>query len=252
VTLQLLLGLTILASPAAPQTYTLYPPGNGAKPEAGETIKGDFIYGTAIGRGLGAGVVFELKHQGDIYNFQGVLTSPESRVVFGPDGRLYGTTPGSGNNNLGFVYDLIPNPTICKVITCSPWKATALYGFKGYPDGAHPGYGDLIWDQQGNIYGTTTIGGKEEYGVVYELMPPVPPSNIWTESIIWNFTGPDGEYPQNAVIFDGNGNLLGTTEQGGANGFGTVFKLTPSGNTGLKAIFTTFRVAATEDIRSQA
>jgi uncharacterized repeat protein (TIGR03803 family) len=62
-------------------------------------------------------------------------------------------------------------------------------------------------------------------------MPPIPPSRTWTEKVIWSFTGPDGEYPQNSVIFGGNANLLGTTKQGGANGFGTVFKLTPSGNT---------------------
>ncbi len=228
--LTLITLVTSLGQVAHAQTYTHYPPGNGAKPEAGVTIKGDFVYGTATGGGLGAGAVFELKHLGDLIDFSGGIGSPQARVLFGPDGHLYSTFPGSGDNDLGQVYNLIPNPTLCKVVTCQPWRPTVLYSFKGYPDGAHPGYGDLIWDQLGNIYGTTTSGGSEELGVVYEMMPPVPPSKTWTEQVIWSFTGPDGEYPQNAVVFDANGNLLGTTKQGGANGFGTVFKLTRFGN----------------------
>ncbi|MFZ0708330.1 MAG: choice-of-anchor tandem repeat GloVer-containing protein [Candidatus Korobacteraceae bacterium] len=227
-----IVAMSLTGQMAQSQTYTLYAPGDGAKPEAGVTIRGQLVYGTTTAGGTGdGGLVFEATHVGDLYNFMGALTSPLSRVVFGPDDHLYGTTPGSGSNNPGFVYDLIPNPTICKVVTCQPWKATLLYEFSGYPDGAHPGYGDLIWDQRGNIYGTTTIGGTKEFGVVYEMMPPVPPSKTWTESVIWNFTGPDGENPQNAVVFDANGHLLGTAKLGGANGLGTVFKLTPSGNT---------------------
>ncbi len=227
--------ITLVASlghAAQAQTYSTFPPCDGTFPEAGVTIRGDFVYATASAGGLAEGVVCELKHLGDLIAFSGPLGSPEARVVFGPDSHLYGTTPGSGSNNLGFVYNLIPNPTLCKTAACQPWNANALHTFTGFPsDGAKPGYGDLTWDGQGNIYGTTTIGGTKELGVVYEMMPPVPPSKAWAEQVIWNFTGPAGEHPQNAVVFDSNGSLLGTAKQGGANGFGTVFKLTPSGNT---------------------
>ena len=197
------------------------------------TIKGDLVYGTATAGGDGAGEVFEAKHLGNIYSFPGGNGSgePEARVVFGPDSHLYGTASKGGSASAGFVFNLIPQLTICKVADCQPWRASALHIFTGFPaDGAQPGYGDLTWDKQGNIYGTTILGGSVDVGIVYELMPPIPPSKTWTENVIWNFTGPDGKYPQNAVIFDGNGNLLGTTMQGGQHGFGTIFKLTPSQN----------------------
>jgi uncharacterized repeat protein (TIGR03803 family) len=227
----LVFGMTILADlTVSAQTYNVFSPGGGSHPAAGVTIRGDFVYGTTAYGGGGSGVVFEVKHLGDLVEFTGVpAPGPQSRVVFGPDGHLYGTYADGATNS--FLFSLVPSATVCKSANCQPWKVNVLHLFAGFPsDGAIPGYGDLTWDQQGNIYGTTTIGGNTEHGVVYELMPPVPPSKTWTESVIWNFTGPDGEYPQNAVIFDGNGNLLGTARQGGANGFGTVFKLTPSGN----------------------
>ena len=233
--LALALALAIAAfsfyGPAAhAQTYKNYRPGTGARPVAGVTIRGDFVFGTASYGGLGSGDVYEIKHLGDLYGFnEGEFDppGPQARVLFGPDGHLYGTFTDSFSNS--FVFNLIPSPTICRTAQCQPWKVNVLHAFTG-SDGTQPGYGDLTWDQQGNIYGTTVTGGTKELGVVYEMMPPVPPSQTWTESVIWNFTGPDGENPQNAVVFDGNGNLLGTAKQGGANGFGTVFKLTPSGN----------------------
>ena len=222
-------ALTILASPTAQaQNYRLYPPdADGIEPQAGVTIRGDYVYGTAAMSGSGGGEVFEVKHLGRLTEFDRGIYGPEARVVFGPDGPLYTTYPGYLNDSFGAVVKLFPSPTISGLF----WRSKALYHFKGYPDGSHPGHGDLIWDQQGNIYGTTINGGTGKYGVVYELMPPVPPSNTWTESVIWNFTGPDGEYPQNGVIFDPNGDLFGTARWGGQYGFGTVFKLTPSGNT---------------------
>lgn len=220
----LVIVLAVSAKTVYAQTYMVFPPGNGAHPEAGVTIRGDFVYGTAASGGLGGGAIYEVKHLGNIFNFTSGA-APKARVVFGPDGHLYGTASG------GAVFNLIPSPTVCSTAQCQPWRVTTLHAFTGYPDGAEPGYGDLTWDVQGNIYGTTTMGGTKDLGVVYEMMPPVPPSKTWTESVIWNFTGPDGQNPQNAVIFDTNGNLLGTAEQGGANGFGTVFRLTQSGNT---------------------
>lgn len=223
---------TSISSVAHAQTYKTYGLNNAANPQAGVTVKGDFVYGTAASGGLGGGAAFEVKHLGTIYNFSSLPSTPESRIVFGLDNHLYGTTAGDGVDDLGVVYNLIPNPTLCKTALCQPFRLTVLHQFQGFPsDGAHPAHGDLIWDRQGNIYGTTTTGGTNELGVVYEMMPPVPPSKTWTEQVIWNFTGPDGENPQSGVVFDGNRNLLGTAQQGGANGFGTVYKLTPSGDT---------------------
>jgi uncharacterized repeat protein (TIGR03803 family) len=227
--------LTVLVRPAVQaQTYFTYPPGSGSTPEAGVTVRGDYVYGTAAYGGGGSGAVYEIKHLGNLVEFFGGPPGPQARAVFGPDGHLYSTYMDSTTSSS--VFSMIPQPTVCRTAQCQPWKTSVLHLFTGYPsDGAEPGYGDLIWDQQGNIYGTTTIGGSNQLGVVYELMPPTPPSKTWTESIIWNFVGPDGKNPQNGVIFDNNGNLLGTAKQGGAYGFGTVFKLTRSGSTWAEA-----------------
>jgi uncharacterized repeat protein (TIGR03803 family) len=227
-----LLALVIsLASPAAAQTYTTFSPGNGQNPQAGVTIKGDFIYGTTALGGFGNGVVYELKHLGNLFSFdKSSGPGPEARVVFGPDGHLYGTYNGFG----GYVFVLTPQATFCKTVKCQPWKAAVLHTFE-FPDGVQPLHGDLVWDQQGNIYGTTMFGGNGDLGAVYQMTPPVPPSQTWTEKVIWNFGGPDGEFPQSGVIFDGNGNLLGTALQGGAFGLGDVFQLTRSGDTWVKS-----------------
>jgi uncharacterized repeat protein (TIGR03803 family) len=167
--------------------------------------------------------------------------SPKARVIFGPDGRPYTTASGFGD--YGYVANFRPSATICKTVNCS-WIASRYVFTDSSSDGATPGYGDLTWDQQGNIYGTSTLGGGVNVGTVYEATPPVPPSKTWTEKVLWNFTGHDGEYPQNGVIFDSNGNLLGTAKQGGAYGYGTVFKLTPSGNTWTETNLYDFQGAA--------
>ncbi len=151
----------------------------------------------------------------------------ELRVVFGLDGALYGTTLYAGAG-YGTVFKLQPPPTACKAALCL-WTKTELYQFEGDPDGAFPGYGDLTF-YQGNIYGTTYNGGYSIGlgGTVYEMTPS---GNDWTESVLYRFAGtPDGQLPANAVIFDSAGNLYSTTEEGGADGYGTVFELYPSGS----------------------
>ena len=72
-----------------------------------------------------------------------------------------------------------------------------IYSFEGSPDGAGPAHGDLIFDQAGNIYGTTYTGGTgncngETCGVVYELKPS---GSGWTESVLYSFSGSDGAIP---------------------------------------------------------
>ncbi|HEY5177975.1 MAG TPA: choice-of-anchor tandem repeat GloVer-containing protein [Terriglobales bacterium] len=93
--------------------------------------------------------------------------------------------------------------------------------------------GDLIFDQAGNIYGTTVGGGVYGFGAVFKMTPS---TGGWTESVLYSFTvyGPDGSLPYSGVIFDRSGNLYGTTIWGGSCrygvGCGTVFQLTPSGS----------------------
>jgi uncharacterized repeat protein (TIGR03803 family) len=146
-------------------------------------------------------------------------------VVFGPGGLLYGTTLYGGAANYGTVFSLQPPATACKAALC-PWKETILYSFTGGADGAYPMYGDLIFDQAGNIYGTTEQGGSAAGGVVFKLTRS---GSSWTESVLWSFNGySDGGAPYAGVIFDNAGNLHGTTSFGGSDGYGTIYELSPT------------------------
>ncbi len=90
------------------------------------------------------------------------------------------------------------------------------------PDGA------LVADSAGNLYGTTSGCGAFGAGTVFELSRPVPPSNQWTETVLYNFAGgSDGALPQAVLTFDAAGNLYGTTNRGGASQEGVVFEVSP-------------------------
>ena len=103
-----------------------------------------------------------------------------------------------------------------------------LHSFKNDgTDGNYP-YAGLIFDAAGNLYGTTSAGGTNSAGTVFELTPAG--GGTWTEKVLHNFgSGTDGKTPYAGLIFDAAGNLYGTTLAGGTNGAGTVFELTPAG-----------------------
>ncbi len=250
VALALICGLIMVATQLAQaQTLTVLHDftmgGDGDFPTAGLTMDsaGNF-YGTTAGGGYaslnclyGCGTAFKLSHSHSswvltpVYSFKGGDdgTTPEARVIFGPDGLLYGTTTGDsslGGTGSATVFRLSLSATPCKTALC-PGEETVLYRFTGSMDGSGPGWGDLAFDQVGNLYGTTSDGGSNGHGSVYELTPS---HGSWTETILYSFTGgEDGSQPESGVIFDRAGNLYGTTLFGGAGAQGTVFQLTPSG-----------------------
>jgi uncharacterized repeat protein (TIGR03803 family) len=216
---------------------------DGANPYAGLSMDGaGNLYSTTSAGGAGFGTVFELKRSGSswianpLYSFTGGDdgAQPRARVVIGPDGSLYGTTfngggAGCAGRGCGTVFNLRPN---CKGPFCT-WTETVLYRFTGGTDGGQP-LGDLVLDQAGNIYGTTQQGGLPRScgnlgcGVVYKLTRS---GEAWTESLLYEFSGgSDGDIPNGGVVFDRSGNLFGTTLIGGANNYGTIFQLTPSGS----------------------
>src|ERR1022692_937488 len=97
-------------------------------------------------------------------------------------------------------------------------------------DGVSPDAG-LIFDGVGNLYGTTYGGPLPSGGTVFELTPAA--GGGWTEKVLHNFTNStDGVNPVAGLIFDGAGNLYGTTVWGGTYGWGTVFELTPAAGGG--------------------
>jgi len=227
-----LLTLTVLACASAhSQTFsvihTFTGAGDGGTPYAGVTIRAGILYGTSSVGGAGDGTVYQTWKSGTdwftlpISYFSSGGSDPISRVVFGPDRHLYGTTQNGGPKQAGVVYDLTVPATICKTASCF-WNENVVYEFRVPPDGNYPGNGDLVWDQAGNIYGTTLYGGVNNAGTVFELTPS---GNNWTESVIYSFSGPDGYLPGSTIFVDKNGNLFGTTIYGGANGLGTIFEL---------------------------
>jgi len=115
-----------------------------------------------------------------------------------------------------------------------------LYSFAGVPDGQNP-TGALVFDNAGNLYGTTFSGGYKSNGTVFELSPSA--GGAWTEKIIYTFAGGnDGANPSAGLIIDLTGNLYGTAMNGGnkacSGGCGTTFRLhpTPSGQWQFKVL----------------
>jgi len=262
--LAVMLAATILLSPAAQaQTFTVihnFTGGaDGATPGGGLTLDAaGNLYGTASYGGLNngncdssCGVVFKMKPVGQgwvltpLYDFTGGSdgANPDSGVIFGPNGTLYGATAQGGgvpcqNSNgygCGTVFTLRPHPSACNSALC-PWTETVLYRFAGgTSDGAFPG--QIVFDPAGNLYGTTFEGGVyssncafgyDWCGTVFELTPS---HGGWTESLPWIFTGgDDGATPIAGLTLDAAGNLYGAAEANGAGGSGTIFELTRSGS----------------------
>jgi uncharacterized repeat protein (TIGR03803 family) len=239
---------------------------DGAAPEASliSDAQGN-LYGTTYGGGTGpcaggCGTVFELIPDSDggyreriIHSFQGPLIDgqqPMAPLIFDALGNLYGTTLSGGQNVTaasGTVYRLSPNAD-------GTWTETVLHNFNdaldGRTDGGEP-QGGLIFDQAGNLYGTTAGGGTGTgcptsnggtgCGIVFKLTPDS--SGNWQETILHNFTNDhkDGWNPLSNLIMDRSGNLYGTTFFGGpAGGGGTVFELRHLGGSWKEEILFSF------------
>ncbi len=263
--LVMLCALSVVVAAAQAQTFSvLHTFGNGTLgqyPEAGVVKdRSGNLYGTTTAGGIQFGTVYELSRRGSgwtanpLYIFQGNSSLdgaiPYSRVIFGANGSLYGTTyHGGGNqsghclNGCGIIYNLQPSLTACRTVLC-PWNETVLYRFQGGTDGDSPGFGDITFDSAGNIYGTTTRGGAFGQGTVYKLTRT---QSDWTESILYSFGGgSDGSQPWSGVTFDAAGNLYGTTYEGGGmgcggTGCGTVYRLTPAGSGWTESVLHSFQ-----------
>jgi len=245
-----LLALTSTASAGHGKLLYRFPYGpDGANSQAPLVLDSSgSLYGTAPYGGLyGAGMVFKLTPTGSghwtnsvLYSFRGAEDGamPRAGLILDSAGNLYGTTSCGGAsagtffgcpNGGGVVFKLSPRQ--------GEWKETVLHSFSGAPDGAYPAAG-LVFDELGNLYGTTEFGGSAlsacspGCGVVFKLSPSQ--NGTWIEKVIYTFyfdyNSTEGAYPTSDLVFDGKGNLYGTTSVGPSrnNGGGIVFQLTPT------------------------
>lgn len=170
------------------------------------------LYGTTY-----AGQVFELVPSGGTWTYNALYdfgTGGEDNtwgVTFDKAGDLYGTTYNDGSSDYGIVFELLPTGN-------GTWKKKVIRAFNGATGGGHP-YGNVIFDDAGNLYGTAVVG-NHSVGIVFKLIPRK--RGQWKESILHVF---GSQQPNPALAFDSSGHLYDTTFSGGAHGAGSVFKL---------------------------
>jgi uncharacterized repeat protein (TIGR03803 family) len=181
---------------------------------------GKYNNGTAFELIVSAGGKWTLKV---LHSFTGADgQSPIGNLIFDRAGNLYGMTSSGGTYNCGTAFELTP-------LTNGGWKEKVLHSFlDNGTDGFSPRAG-MIFDARGNLYGTTSGGGGDAQGTVFELTPTR--DGLWGEKVLHSFVagglgGNDGYNPRAGLIFDAAGNLYGTTLYGGAYNQGTVLELT--------------------------
>jgi uncharacterized repeat protein (TIGR03803 family) len=181
------------------------------------------LYGTTYGGGAeGAGTVFKITPSGTlttVYSFcarSGCSDGefPYAALVQAANGSLYGTTTGGGANGDGTVFKITTGGAL-----------TTLHSFD-VTDGYLP-YTALVQATNGNLYGTTVQGGANGAGTVFKITPSGTLTTLYSFCSQSDCT--DGKSPFSSLVEATNGNLYGTTFEDGADGYGTVFKITPGG-----------------------
>jgi uncharacterized repeat protein (TIGR03803 family) len=223
---------------AAAQTETnLYSfgshPNDGGFPYAGlvQGSDGNFYGTTDIGGTNNDGTVFRISPSGtytNLYSFVGPPSDgyqPTAGLVQGSDGNFYGTTYEGGTS------------TNCDGVGCGTFfrislsgSETNLHSFDGSPtDGFGPTVG-LVQGSDGNFYGTTYEGGSGSCTIGCGTVFRISPSG--TETTLHSFASSptDGELPTAGLVQGSDGNFYGTTEAGGTNNYGTVFRISSSGS----------------------
>jgi uncharacterized repeat protein (TIGR03803 family) len=198
---------------------------DGANPFAGLVLGVDGnLYGTTFGGGTakGFGTVFKITPSGALTTLHSFCTKsacpdgrfPQTGLVQATNGNLYGTTISGGAYGNGTIFKITTSGTL-----------TTLYNVcsqSGCPDGNYLIAG-LIQATDGNLYGIMDVGGANGSGTIFKI------SLSGTLTTLYNFCSqagcPDGQYPGGGLVQATDGNLYGTTDDGGANGDGTVFSL---------------------------
>jgi uncharacterized repeat protein (TIGR03803 family) len=195
---------------------------DGGAPSSGLAIDaaGNLYGTTGYGGPSGGGGVFKLTPSASgwrfnrLYAFSGANgAGPDSTLVRGADGRLYGATYGGGLGN-GVLFGLSPAGNILPSVF-SNWMETLLYSFTGGSDGASPG-GSLALDSSGNIYGNAAMAGANGGGTLYEF------SNGAIQ-VLHAFPAFSGDGSRPIGVVNGSHGLYGITGSGGDHNAGTFY-----------------------------
>jgi uncharacterized repeat protein (TIGR03803 family) len=206
--------------------YSFGGPPDGAFPGAlVQDGNGNFYGTTAEGGSHHFGTVFVVTADGQekgLFSFDGKKKDGKfpGDLILDASGNFYGTTSYGGNcegAGCGLMFEVNTNGT-----------QNILWRFSG-TDGSQPG--SLIWDEHGNLYGTTYYGGTFGYGTVFELSPVE--GGSWSLTVLYSFIGGEDAYPDGTLVRDTEGNLYGTATGSGINcenhSCGEIFQITPTG-----------------------
>ncbi len=198
---------------------------DGATPVAGVTFDhaGNLYGTTSAGGTYGYGTIFQLVPSASgwteniLHQFQNEADGgvPYAGLVLDKAGNLFGAaTEANGGNDGGSVFELTPSN--------GGWNFNLIYTVPGW--GISGTFRDVLLDGHGNLYATTHCDGQYDAGTVYKLAPA---SGTWTYTSLYVFTGAsDGLYSFSNLVVS-HGSLYGTTNQGGENGYGVIFKIAP-------------------------
>jgi uncharacterized repeat protein (TIGR03803 family) len=220
-----LLGLPLVAHALTVTNLHSFGTGspNGAGPWAGlvQTSDGNFYGTTQFGGTHSAGAVFRISPSGTYTTLYSFADSPDGAQPFaglvqGSDGNFYGTTYAGGSNiNDGTVFRISPSGSY-----------TNLHRFAGGANDGLTPRGALVQSSDGNFYGTAETGGANGAGTVFRISP----SGSYTNLYSFGGDPSDGIHPIASLLLGSDGNFYGTANNGGTNGFGTVFRISPSGS----------------------
>ena len=193
---------------------------------------GNFYGVTQAGGAGGGGTVFRMTAAGTVTTLLEFTGNTGARPGSEPQGPLavagnflYGVTKLGGAAGLGVMFE---------VSTAGAWRSLGEFsGTAGARAGSNPS-GGLLLNTDGALYGTAEFGGTNGFGTAFKLTPAASP--VYT--VLRQFADLTGSQPAGSLARDAAGVIYGTTVNGGANGLGSVYKLTTAGGHTLLASFT--------------
>ncbi len=221
-------------------TLYTFPSVSGGITPLGSIVLGsdDSLYGTTTSGGAsGSGVIYELTPSTGAYtvlhSFAAQSTSSintdgysPNGLVAGPGGELYGTTLDGGPSGNGTIFDISTSGAFTSLYRFS--AVTKVNGNTSNGDGRYPN-GNVAFDTSGNLYGTAQAGGANNTGTVYEFSTAGQFTSLYSFTSVSNSENANGAGPYSGLTAASDGNFYGTTEYGGPNSKGVIYKISSAG-----------------------